>query len=47
MLVQNRARTWIEQALSFIWSLQNKNSSHFHLDITHGSGASLLRLPVY
>ena len=33
--------------LEFILSLRNKNSSHCHLDIIHGSGASLLRLLVY
>ena len=39
-------RTGLELNLSFV-SLQNKNSSHCHLDITHGSGASPLKLPVY
>ena len=38
-------RTALEFNLSFV-SLQNNNSSHCHLDIIHGSGASLLRLPV-
>ena len=46
-LILTRARTWIEQALSFILSLRNKNGSHCHLDIIHGSGASPLRPPVY
>ena len=39
-------RTGLELNLSFV-SLQHKNSSHCHLDIIHGSGASPLRLPVY
>ena len=38
-------RTGLEFNLSFV-SLQNKNSSHRHLDVKHGSGASPLRLPV-
>ena len=33
--------------LEFNLSWRNKNSSHCHLDVIHGSGASLLRLPVY
>ena len=33
MLILARTRTWIEQALSFILSLRNKNSSHCLLDI--------------
>ena len=39
-------RTGLEFILSLV-SLQNKNSSHCHLDIIHGSGASPLRLPVH
>ena len=46
--ILTRAGIWVEQALSSIcllYSLQNKNSSHGHLDIIHWSGASPLRLP--
>ena len=35
-------RTGLEIKLSFV-SLQNKNRSHCHLDIIHGSGASPLK----
>ena len=34
-------------SLAFHFVCENKNSSHCHLDITHGSGANPLRLLVY